>query len=122
MPLGILPDAEYTSGELALRGDDVLVLVTDGVFETMNSDGELFGTEGVIETIGAGDTGESIGSMMDRIWDTSEAHGEGPTEDDKTLLVLKMQQKTVIRPPHHARNDRVLRPTTPEKALSSRCN
>ncbi len=122
MPLGILPDAEYTSGELALRGDDVLVLVTDGVFETMNSDGELFGTEGVIETIGSGDTGESIGSMMDRIWDTSEAHGEGPTEDDKTLLVLKMQQKTVIRPPHHARNDRVLRPTSPEKALSSRCN
>jgi sigma-B regulation protein RsbU (phosphoserine phosphatase) len=122
MPLGIIPDAEYTSGEIALRGDDVLVLFTDGVFETMNSRRELFRTEGVIEAIGSGEAGESIGVMLDRIWDTSEAHGEGPTEDDKTLLVMRMQQKTVVRPPHHVRTDRVLRQESAANAISSRCN
>jgi sigma-B regulation protein RsbU (phosphoserine phosphatase) len=122
MPLGIIPDAEYTSGETVLRGDDVLVLFTDGVFETMNSRRELFRTEGVIEAIGSGDAGESIGVMLDRIWDTSEAHGEGPTEDDKTLLVMRMQQKTVVRRPHHARTDGVLRPRSAANAPSSRCS
>jgi sigma-B regulation protein RsbU (phosphoserine phosphatase) len=122
MPLGIIPDAEYTSGKMALRGADVLVLFTDGVFETMNSRRELFRTEGVIKAIGSGEAGESIGVMLDRIWDTSEAHGEGPTEDDKTLLILRMQQKAGVRPPHHDRKDRVLRQKSAANAVSSRCS
>ena len=105
---------------MALRGADVLVLFTDGVFETMNSRRELFRTEGVIKAIGSGEAGESSGVMLDRIWDTSEAHGEGPTEDDKPLLILRMQQKAGVRPPHHARKDRVLRQTSAANAVSSR--
>jgi len=105
MPLGILSDAEYTSGEVALRGQDVLVLFSDGVLETMNERRELFRPEGVIATIENGTAGEPIDGMMDRIWDASEEHGDGTIEDDKTLLLLRMEQRPVARPHHQGRSD-----------------
>jgi len=122
MPLGIIPDAEYTSGEVTLRGQDVLVLFSDGVLETMNSRQELFRPQGVIQTIEQGPTGEPIAEMMDRIWDASEQHGHGRTEDDKTLLVLRMQQRPVARPPHHNRPDRSSRPDAANSTINSRCS
>ena len=122
MPLGIIPDADYSSDELTLRGQDVLVLFSDGVLETMNSRNELFRPEGVIAAIEAGGTGEPIAGLMDRIWDASEEHGEGPAADDKTLLVLRMEQRPVVRPPHHRRSDRATRPVTAASTLSSRCS
>jgi len=122
MPLGIIPDAEYTSDEVTLRAEDVLVLFSDGVLETMNSRQELFRPEGVIQTIEQGVAGEPIAELMDRIWDASQQHGDGGTEDDKTLLVLRMEQRPVARPPHHSRSDRSSHSDAAHSTISSRCS
>ena len=122
MPLGILPDAEYTSGELTLRGQDVLVLFSDGVLETMNSRQELFRPEGVVQTIEQGVAGEPIAELLDRIWDASQQHGDGQTEDDKTLLVLRMEPQPVARAPHHSRPDRSSRSDAASSTINSRCS
>jgi phosphoserine phosphatase RsbU/P len=43
MPVGLMPDAAYESTRLQLAPGDRLLVVTDGVTEAENSDGEFFG-------------------------------------------------------------------------------
>ena len=124
MPLGIIPDAEYTSAEIHLRGQDVMVLFSDGVLETMDADSELFGSQGVVSAVETSNPGESLEEMLGRIWDASEDHGDGPTEDDKTLLVLRMDQRPIVRAPHHRKAKQSLRSSTAAAAadVNSRCS
>jgi len=42
LPVGLLPDAEYKSARLQLKAGDRLILVTDGVTEAENAQGEFF--------------------------------------------------------------------------------
>ena len=124
MPLGIIPDAEYTSDEIHLRGQDVMVLFSDGVLETMDADSELFGSQGVVSAVENSKNGESLDGLLGRIWDASEEHGDGPTEDDKTLLVLRMDQRPIVRPPHHRKAKRTVRSSAAVAAadVNSRCS
>ncbi len=100
MPLGISSDAEYGSSELSLRGDDVIVLFSDGVIETMNHDREMFRSEGVIAALGEVDPTESLEHVLARVWDSCEAHDSGETLDDRTLLLLRMETAPVPAAPH----------------------
>jgi len=43
IPLGIVPNAEYTATRIQLQPGDVLTFVSDGVVEARNPHGELFG-------------------------------------------------------------------------------
>ncbi len=45
LPMGILAEAEYVERTLRLGPDDTVVMVSDGVVEARNADGELFGFE-----------------------------------------------------------------------------
>ena len=45
MPVGLLPDATYESNRCNLHTGDRLILVTDGVTEAENADGEFFDNE-----------------------------------------------------------------------------
>ena len=49
--LGAFPDAPYEQGEVELRHDDRLVLFTDGLTEALDSDGEQFGEERLIQLL-----------------------------------------------------------------------
>jgi serine phosphatase RsbU (regulator of sigma subunit) len=48
-PVGLLPGSLYAHGSLTLEPGDLLVLITDGVSESMNSDDEEWGEERLIE-------------------------------------------------------------------------
>ena len=50
-PLGIIPNAEYELGETYLKGDEALVIYSDGVSEASNLEGEEFGMERLTEVI-----------------------------------------------------------------------
>lgn len=52
-PAGILRDAHYQSGEIVLHCGDVLLLLSDGVVEARNDNGELFGDERLLEILGS---------------------------------------------------------------------
>jgi len=43
VPVGLLSNAEFTSAGFRLRPGDRLILVTDGITEAENSNGEFFG-------------------------------------------------------------------------------
>ncbi|HLI64430.1 MAG TPA: SpoIIE family protein phosphatase [Terriglobales bacterium] len=45
LPVGLVPGAEFQESRLRLNPDDRLLLVTDGVTEAENDDGEFFGSE-----------------------------------------------------------------------------
>ncbi len=67
---------------------DVFLLYTDGVTETMNSQGEEFGTDRLKEvlTLLAGrDPDDLVGQIMDRV---RHFRGAQPEADDMTLLAL----------------------------------
>jgi serine phosphatase RsbU (regulator of sigma subunit) len=75
-PLGIVPDAEYSETTLELAPGDTLTLLTDGVLEARNAEGELFGFER---------TAAISGTSADQIAKTAELFGQ---EDDITVLTL----------------------------------
>jgi len=43
LPIGMFPDRRYSETEIRLDPGDTMLLYTDGVLETTNKDGELFG-------------------------------------------------------------------------------
>ncbi len=51
LPLGMLPGAEFSSMRFRLKESDKLVLLSDGVVEAMDAEGQLFGFERVRELL-----------------------------------------------------------------------
>jgi serine phosphatase RsbU (regulator of sigma subunit) len=48
-PLGLFPDQQFCSGQVVpLEHGDTIVLLTDGITESMNADGGLFGSDGAL--------------------------------------------------------------------------
>jgi serine phosphatase RsbU (regulator of sigma subunit) len=47
MPIGIMEDSKYEKGEFKFEEENLILLQTDGVFETRNNKGEMFSLEGV---------------------------------------------------------------------------
>ncbi len=45
LPVGLLPMASYTGSRIAMQSGDRLLLVSDGVTEAENNDGEMFGDD-----------------------------------------------------------------------------
>ncbi len=84
LPLGVVPDVRYTETVLRLAFGDLLTLLTDGVVEARNAQGELFGFErtAAISTQSA----ESIAQAAQR-------HGQ---EDDITVLTLTFSPVGVV--------------------------
>ncbi len=82
LPLGTLAGLDYTRTQLQLRDGDALMLLTDGVVEAQNDDGELFGFD-------------RVGTMMAQtasvraVADAAERFGQ---EDD--ILVLRVERRS----------------------------
>lgn len=75
-PLGIVPDAEYSETTLELAPGDSLTLMTDGVLEARNAEGELFGFER---------TRDLSKQSPEEVAQAAQAYGQ---EDDITVLTL----------------------------------
>ncbi|MHC4849564.1 MAG: PP2C family protein-serine/threonine phosphatase [Planctomycetota bacterium] len=91
VPLGVLPDWEYKAGsrEDLARGD-VLLIGTDGIWETRNKEREEFGKERVRNLLqmnrerGAQELVETIFGAVARF------RGELPRQDDVTLVAIRI--------------------------------
>lgn len=98
--LGILPDAEYTASETQLGPGDLLVLVTDGVTETIAPDGRLFGVDRLFEAVcnhrsrNAADIHEAIMTAV-RQW-----RGTAPQLDDVTAMIVRVHAACSRDPAH----------------------
>ena len=89
LPLGIVPDFDYSEGRTHLQPGDVLVSYSDGVTETQNPKGEEFGTTRLQEVI-TQNLDRSAAAIRDKIEAALSAFAQGtPAVDDITLLIVK---------------------------------
>ena len=87
--LGAVENQPYSSRSLVAEPDDVIVMYTDGVTESVNSHDELFGEERLREIVRES-ARLPAQAILDRILSAvREYTGDLPQSDDITLLVIK---------------------------------
>jgi sigma-B regulation protein RsbU (phosphoserine phosphatase) len=90
-PLGIFEETSYDEWSVTLEPGDIVIFHSDGIAETMNSEGQFFGTERLrklVEThreLSATELSDLILREVD--WFAQS----GPLSDDRTLVVLKVR-------------------------------
>ncbi len=88
--LGIQRDESYEQESVALKPEDLIVLVTDGVTEAMDFHGEPFGAARLRSSIWRHkrlDAQQLAGQIL---WDVRRFVGLAPQSDDITVVVLKV--------------------------------
>ena len=91
MALGVVEDTDYRDyQQQGWEPGSVVVIGTDGITETRNRSGELFGSERtreIIRTNAARSAADIQSSVIDAV---QSFRGETPQEDDVTLVVVKL--------------------------------
>ncbi len=88
-PVGLVPEAEYTTAAVKLEPGDTLVLFSDGVTEAMDPDEQLFGTPRLREVL-AGLMDTPLEEIQKRVLESVENFSRGaPQTDDVTLLLVR---------------------------------
>src|SRR5438874_2409710 len=89
--LGIYEDVTYDEWSVTLEPGDIVIFHSDGIAETMNSEGQFFGTERLRKLVEAHHalTATEISDLILREvdWFAQSA----PLSDDRTLVVLKVR-------------------------------
>lgn len=89
--LGVIGDYNYE--EFTLQGwepGSVIVIGTDGIRETWNSSGEMFGLNRLLEII-SNNVNESAAVIQNTIIDATRSfQGDATQEDDITLVIIKL--------------------------------
>jgi sigma-B regulation protein RsbU (phosphoserine phosphatase) len=92
-PLGVNP-IRPAIGEESLRPGDWLLLYTDGITEARNTDGEMFGTDRLVEQAErhAAD-GLAAPETLRRLAHAVAGFHDGPAADDATLLLVSLNPR-----------------------------
>ena len=100
LPLGLAPEAALTEQVLDFLPGDVLILYSDGITEAEDSDGRLFGWQGLEDALLAANTA-SADVILQMLLQAVDAHrGDEPMRDDMALLVLRrLPRQSVDAPP-----------------------
>ena len=89
--IGLFPDIEFTTQEITMEKDDLLLAFTDGISDAINSDNSSFGRERLSKAL----TGRepTCDLLLQKIVEQAVAFANGAEQfDDITLLVVKRKQ------------------------------
>jgi len=90
MALGVDDATSYLSGDRSgLSAGDVLLISTDGIWETRNANSEKFGKERIGKIIRSHHRRSAEDILQAVLRALEEFRGKAQQEDDITLLVLK---------------------------------
>ncbi len=90
-PLGIFEEVAYDEWGVTLDPGDILVFHSDGIAETVNPDGQFFGTERLRHLL-EDHARLTAAELADLILREVESFAPGaPLADDRTLVVLKVR-------------------------------
>src|SRR5271166_1393485 len=90
-PLGIFEEVSYDEWSVTLDVGDILVFHSDGIAETSNTEGQLFGTERLRKLIEQQHE-VSAAEMADRVLNEVDWFSQSaPLSDDRTLVVMKVK-------------------------------
>ncbi len=91
LPIGIMDDQVFETGEITFEVGDLLLLTSDGIKEQKNPTGEIFGSERLQSSVekcaGEKDANEVINIVMADVLRFSEGRSH---HDDRTLVCAKM--------------------------------
>lgn len=94
LPLGVTPDERYEDAPAQILPPGAVVLVaTDGMWETRNAAREMYGKERLMESLRR-NARKSAAEIRDGLLE--ELHrfrGEGPQEDDETFVIVKVLER-----------------------------
>ncbi len=82
LPVGLLSDAQYSTEKVQLSAAEKLVIVTDGVTEAENANGDFFGDEGLEQAAHSPTPFENIFTSVKNFC------GDTPLNDDCTIVEL----------------------------------
>ena len=84
--IGIIPNAQFRSGELKLAPGDCLLFYTDGIIEVEASDGSQFGIEGLRESVRS-NLDQSTEPLLDAVVSDIYKFGDSTVLTDDACLV-----------------------------------
>jgi phosphoserine phosphatase RsbU/P len=90
MIVGLLPGAQFESGEVELGPGDLLVACTDGITEAMDAQGTEYGRPRLANAV-TERCAECASGILNSVLSEVEGHARGGVhEDDRILLVMKV--------------------------------
>ena len=88
-PLGVLDDASYTQTILKLSGGDLVLLFSDAFIESMDSEGNLLGTDGLLSIVRQLDGTQPKDFVPALIDAVKKQNSSNLLDDDATVLLLR---------------------------------
>ena len=91
-PLGIFPDQQFNSGStVPLEHGDTILLLTDGITESANVDGAMFGAEAALDFIRCQQQ-NAAGELVKGLYRAARTFaGSAPQMDDILLVICKVE-------------------------------
>lgn len=89
LPLGILADASYQTGQVQLQSGDWLVIFTDGVVEAVDQRGQEYGEQRLLSVVQAGANAEPAKLLSRIMVDLDFFVGNTPQHDDVTCMLVR---------------------------------
>ena len=89
-PVGMFADWCYEEGVVELHAGDLVLSCTDGVIETENPFGQVWGVEG-LQQAATSHRDRSADKMVDAIFKSMDEFSRGCQTDDATLSVVRVQ-------------------------------
>ncbi len=89
LPLSVDTAEPYEATELAFEPGDMIILATDGMTEASNSDGEQYGSEGLVKSASRCAYASAAQCLQTIVDDQVSFRGGRPTADDITVLIVK---------------------------------
>lgn len=90
LPLGLFPSPRYFEQDLQLGAGDLLALYTDGITESADRSGDLFGRERLADLLRRErDRGAPAAEISDLILKTARRFHGGAPDDDSTAVLLR---------------------------------
>ena len=89
LPIGVRQHAKYDSRTLTLKPCDAIFVCSDGVFEALNENGELFSIERLNHELCSAHDADPV-EIVRRVCDAVDSFtGSAPKADDVTALALR---------------------------------
>jgi sigma-B regulation protein RsbU (phosphoserine phosphatase) len=96
LPIGLLPEAEFTDSYLTLRAGDRLLLASDGITECQNDENKLLEDEGLADLMTKYKDVPANALLDSLIWELSNYTKDGEFDDDISAVMFEYnhQRKT----------------------------
>jgi sigma-B regulation protein RsbU (phosphoserine phosphatase) len=90
LPLGIADSYQYKAARRDITSGQIVAVATDGIFETQNPSGEMFGRQRFYDIVRQ-NADRSAGRILEAVLEAvDEFRNHRPPEDDLTLVIIKI--------------------------------